>query len=338
MIDSALSAKRTKVSSLDLYSTSQTDLGFPGIERFEDVREKKGKTASKKHRSDVEKVEPECVYHAPYFAYQNTSGAWNVKVGCCNHWDCPKCGITRAKTEYWRIVQGSQSIVQQGKELWFVTITTRGAGLSVAEAEANYLQWTNRLLTNLRQQSARQGTYWCYVQVTERQRRMHPHSHILTTYRPLDIFDDGGKLFEGVKEKWEKKPDGTKAPYYESAIRSDVLQSAICSSGLGEQYDLSRVRDGAAVARYIGKYLFKSSLLTHWPEGWRRVRYSHNWPKTDLPKTDAIALIKRDDWLDLAHRTDRVRCPDFETARKVRDYMFGMGVYISSPEKERTEE
>lgn len=315
---------------LDPYSTSQTDLGF--LEIVE------GYTHGKK-KADTP---PKCQYHAPYFAIQTNSGSWVVKVGCCNHWDCARCGVTRAKEEYWRIVQGGQKIVSEGHTLWFVTITTRGSGLKVGEAEKGYLEWTNKLLTNLRGQTNRglgkgdvpykdcpEGVdYWCYVQVTERQRRKHPHSHILTTYRPVDIFDSDGEIIIGVKQQWEQV-NGEKIPYWKDAVRSNDLQSAVCSCGLGEQYDISPVRDISAVARYIGKYLFKSSLLTKWPPNWRRVRYSHNWPKSEvLPKSQAFPIIKKQDWYKLATLTDVVTCFDGETAQAVAHYMWAYGTKV----------
>lgn len=282
---------------LDLYSTSQTDLGFSSLP---------------KRKFDHQG----CTYHAPFFAIEKNpaAGVWSLSQGSCNHWDCPRCGIIRAKQEYWRIVQGSEQIVSEGNELFFITITTRGAGLKVAEAEKNYLQWTNRLFTNLRQQAKRQGSYWCYVQVTERQDRRHPHSHILTTYEPMVKQGESyvSDLVEGCKWKWEQV-NGQKIGYWDDCLRSDVLQSAVCSADLGEQYDVSRVREVSAVARYIGKYLFKQTFQTVWPEGWKRVRYSQNWPKTDsLPDTRAFVLLNKEDWFNLATVAEKVLTYDSE--------------------------
>lgn len=293
---------------LDLYSTSQTlyseDLGFsPNLS---------GKTKKEK-----------CIYHAPFFAIEKNpaSGIWSLSQGQCHHWDCPRCGIMRAKHEYWRIIQGSEQIVSEGHALYFITITTRGAGLKVAEAEENYLQWTNRLLTNLRGQSARRNAYWCYVQVTERQKRKHPHSHILTTYEPVD-------LVEGCKLQYEQV-NGHKQAYWQDALRSDDLQASVCASGLGEQYDISLVRNPSAVARYVGKYLFKSSLLTVLPKGWRRVRYSHNWPKTDFePASNAIVLINKNDWFELAKVAETVITHEAETQEIASNYLWAYPVKV----------
>ncbi len=244
----------------------------------------------------------QCIYSSPYIAYQVEGKDYAITQGNCHHWDCPRCGLGRAKTEYWRIVNGCTEIVQQGHSLNFITITTRGASLSLAEAEQNYLLWTNRLLSNLRAKTARCGGYWSYVQVTERQKRKHPHSHILCTFEPDDAV-------EGVKENWHTV-NGKLEVEYIDALRSDALQSAVCSAGLGEQYDFSHVRSEKAVARYVGKYLFKSSLLTHWPKGWKRVRYSQNWPKEKIETTDGFVLLSYRDWEALAKKAVRVSCAD----------------------------
>jgi len=269
---------------LDLYSTSQTK-GTPDFDFAFPIP---------------------CIYGSPYIAYQREGKDYAITQGNCHHWDCPRCGITRAKTEYWRIVQGCNEIVEQGKELHFITITTKGAGLSLAEAEHSYLLWTNRLLSNLRIQSKRNGDYWCYVQVTERQKRSHPHSHILTTYDPHDAI-------KGFKKGWHLDNDGHRTYEKKETLVSAKLQSACISAGLGEQYDYSVVREAQAVARYVGKYLFKSSLHTAWPKGWKRVRYSQNWPKSELETTDGFVLLSWKDWENLAKKAVRVSCDSEET-------------------------
>jgi hypothetical protein len=285
--------------ALDLFSTSQTKFDF-------------GLSPSPRLK---------CINHAPYFAYVTEGNHYAVTQGNCHSWSCPRCGIGRAKQEYWRIVNGSLSLVEQGHTLYFLTITTRGAGLSVKEAEGSYLEWTNRLLTNLRTKATRNADYWCYSQVTERQKRRHPHSHILTTFDPHDAI-------EGVKPGYTTGKDGVKRYGDQKVLRSEILFQAVKSAGLGEQYDLSEVRKPEAVSRYVGKYLFKSSLLTTWPEGWRRVRYSQNWPKTELEKSDAFALIKREDWYNLATCADTITCMGHDCFELVNGIMASYPVRV----------
>ncbi len=240
-------------SSLDLYSTRQTN-AFP--------------VSSCAALSSY----VSCINHAPFFAYKTSGKAYAVVQGNCHSWLCPRCGINRAKQEYWRIVNGCGILAEQ-YELYFITLTCRGKELSLAEAEAGYYLWTNRLLTALRTSAKRKDAAWHYAQVTERQKRGHPHSHVLTTFVPHDLYDgykDDWKWDDGLV--YEKKP----------ALRSDWLEERCISAGLGSQYDISRVADVEAASRYVAKYLFKDGMFsTEFPKDWRRVRYSRSFPKQE---------------------------------------------------------
>lgn len=232
---------------------------------------------------------PKCVYANVWFAYQIEGKKYGVTQGCCNHWDCPRCGQIRAKVEYARIVHGIHELSAIYPEMYFQTITCRGKSITSAEAETGYLEWTNRLLDSYRARVKSKGGYWCYVQVTERQKRGHPHSHILTTFEP-------GDLENGHIKKWSRVR-GELVVEQKSVLRSDWLQKAVNRSGLGDQYDISKVRNEAAASRYVAKYMFKATnFTTDWPKGWRRVRYSQNFPKLPEIKTNAFVLRTWQDW------------------------------------------
>jgi len=232
-----------------------------------------------------------CVYSAPYFAWQKEGRFYGVSQGCCNHWDCPKCGILRAKAEYGRIVHGIE-LLNKAHELFFITVTCRGTGLDRAYAEAHYLEWTNRLLDAMRVKQKRAGKDWYYVQVTERQKRGHPHSHILSTFNP-------GDLQNGYIEKW-KSIQGQLVLTHKPALRSAWLQGAVILAGLGDQYDISVVKTAAGASRYVAKYLFKNTMFIQWRKGWKRVRYSQSFPQLPDKKTDAFVLLSQADWAKLA--------------------------------------
>lgn len=249
---------------------------------------------------------PKCIYANVWFAYQIEGKRYGITQGCCNHWDCPRCGIYRAKQEYWRIVSGVKELVSQGFGIYFQTISCRGKECRVRDAETHYLQWTNKLLDSYRARVKKLGGYWCYVQVTERQKRGHPHSHILTTFEP-------GDLVEGCIEKWERV-QGALKPYWKDALRSDWLQQAVCRSGLGDQYDISRVEKPEGASRYVAKYMFKQTAFDqNWPKGWKRVRYSQNFPKLPEMKTDAFVLREFKDWEKLSRMAVLVVTQDEDT-------------------------
>lgn len=235
-----------------------------------------------------------CVNNAPFFAYKVSDKGYNVVQGNCNDWTCPRCGDLRARKEYGRILEGCRTLAKDHR-LYFITLTCRGKGTSWEQAEAGYYTWTNRLLTTLRKSAKKYDVHWAYVQVTERQARGHPHSHLLTTYHPFDMTN-------GTKTTWKHTKGKPSATLLE-CLRSDYLERRCVSAGLGNQYDISEVKTVEGASRYVAKYMFKDTMFsTDWPKKWRRVRYSRSFPKLPEQKSDAFALIKNQDWRKLAQK------------------------------------
>jgi hypothetical protein len=207
------------------------------------------------------------------------AGHATIGQACCNHWDCPACGVKRAKQEYRKIVSGCEVLAMEHK-LYFWTLTCRGKECSIEEAEENYYAWTNVLLTNARTKCKRENAYWSYVQITERQQktRQHPHSHIITTFLPRDA--------RSTKGKGEAKE-----------FVSEWMARANESAHLGSQHRISEVKSAAAVSRYVAKYMFKDTLLTKWPPSWKRIRYSQNWPHLPKGTPDFVCVLRSpSDW------------------------------------------
>lgn len=292
-------------SDLDLFSISQT------------------KVSNRKGKLNDRRIYDECVNKAPYFAYEIAGKKWGVVQGCCNDWNCPRCGHQRAREEYGRIVAGCREIAKTSP-LYLLTITCRGKEMSLDDAELHYLEWTNRLLTRIRTTTKRAGGRWAYASVTERQKRAHPHSHFLTTYCPTDavLVEKGGqKYFETVHAWFQTKHD---------TLQSAILERACTECGLGYQYDISRLESVEAGSRYVAKYLFKASIFeTVWPKKWRRVRYSQNWPKLPEVKTNAMILLSNDDWYVLARRALIVVTQDDGVRRMVERKIGHAGVIVN---------
>jgi len=272
------------MSFLDLLSTSQT---------------KKAYARRRKPKNDP-KIYDLCQNGAPYFAYQIEGKKWGVVQGCCNDWNCPRCGQQRAKEEYGRIVQGAREI-GANNSLYMLTITCLGAEMSLEDAEANYLVWTNRLLSRLRVSTIRRDKVWAYASVTERQSRKHPHSHYITTYCPTDT------IFIAKGQPKTYCTSGEVFPAKHDTLQSFSLERACVECGLGRQYDISGLGSVEGASRYVAKYLFKASVFdTVWPKGWRRVRYSQNWPKLPEKETESMILLTALDWLALAKKAVRI--------------------------------
>lgn len=287
-------------SSLDLYSTSQTNECFSSL----------GLCAS----------EVFCAYHAPYFAYQKEGKFYGVVQGCCNHWDCPRCGILRAKMEYGRIVVGIEELAKTHLIL-FLTLTCRGKEVTVAQAYAGYLEWTNRFITSARSKAKRENQDWYYAQVTEAQKRGHPHSHILTTFDP-------GDLANGFKDNW-KSVNGRIENVPKSCLRSEWIHTQCVRSGLGDQYDVSLVETPAAASRYVAKYMFKPSMMdAQYPKGWKRVRYSQTFPQLPDRKTDAFVLLSRNDWQKLARLASVIATDSDLTKQECLHFLQGHDILI----------
>lgn len=261
-----------------------------------------------------------CIYHAPFFALTTGGEKYSVIQGCCNHWDCPRCGQLRAKHEYGRIVNGCEILARDHTEFWFITITCRGKEVTHEEADEGYLLWTNRLLSICRANAKKTGQDWTYASVTERQKRGHPHSHFLSTYVPNDAT-------KTTVWKWQTV-QGRRAYVEVDVLRSKWFREKCIDSGLGEQYDISRVRDPKAVSRYVAKYMFKESAFdATWPTNWRRVRYSQSFPKLPERDTEAFVLMNSSDWQTLSRLAKTIVCSDKQTFDRtnaiMRHYFYG---------------
>lgn len=257
--------------------------------------------------------------NAPLFALRAMGTAtYNVVKGCCNKWTCERCGQTVAKQHYGRIVHGAKVIDDMEENLYFLTITCKGGDLAKSEAETNYLKWTNAFLTACRQRAKKEFQNWYYVQVTEYQKREIPHSHILTTFCPQDA-RQGLRKSRGENGAWETV----------KTLRSAWLRKAATGAGLGWQYDISLVRDITAASTYVAKYMFKESMFsTEYPARWKRVRYSQNWPEKELPKREALVLVKLEDWEKLARLAIAVQPDSAETHSICKTNLAGSDVVV----------
>jgi len=267
-----------------------------------------------------------CINNAPFFAWSTSEKRYTVAQGNCHSWSCPRCGQIRAKQEYWRIVNGCATLAAT-QDLYFITVTCRGKEMSLAESEENYYTWTNKLLTACRTRATREKQPWHYVQVTERQKRGHPHSHILTTYKPHD-------LYLGTKDHWsiiDGKPTLEKKP----ALRSEWFEQRCISAGLGNQYDISKVETVEAASRYVAKYLFKDTMFdTTWAAHWRRVRYSQSFPEQEKRESDALLLLHPDDWKLLASLAISVNARDGFALEECLKQLHGHDVFVSLVKQE----
>lgn len=248
-----------------------------------------------------------CPYGAPLTAVLR-GDVGTIGQSCCNHWDCPTCGQKRARQEYHRIVEGAREL-SANNSLYFLTTTCRGREMPLEESENNYGLWTNRLYTRLRAYAGSHGLAFHTATVTERQKRGHPHSHVLSTFAPLDCLP---------------LPYTTKHLYFWSSY----FERANVDAGFGIQCRISLASSVDGASRYIAKYLFKEAIFTKWPAHWRRVRYSQNWPKFDQLKPDfARALNSPQDWRAVEKTGQLFQCEDETTYKVAINHIYNIGYY-----------
>lgn len=197
----------------------------------------------------------------------------------------------------------------------FITITCKGRGLGVKEAEKNYLEWTNRFFDACRQRAKRGNQKWCYVQVTERQKRKHPHSHILTSFVPDD-------LYVAHVPKWVSVGQGKRKASQNLSLRSTFIGKQAVRSGLGSEYDISLVETVEGASRYVAKYLFKPTIFTtDWPPRWKRVRYSQSFPRLPEREANAFVLLEHADWYKLASKALVVQAVGFDAFAEAQNQL-----------------
>jgi hypothetical protein len=260
-----------------------------------------------------------CVYNAPYLYVPGNGGKAKLFQTCCNHWDCPRCGEKRAKYEYGRIVEGARKLTQQGIKLYMMTITCRGDE-DVATSEREYLKRTKKFNDTIRLRYKRKvgKLPLVYAVCVERQSRGNPHSHYITNYVPddaLNILSDYPAYTAAHHAFMQRIPPALrffKRPLDKSGkgdlFSPDLMQTSY-AAGLGIQSDVTEIEDIEGASRYIAKYLFKDMVFEAWPKGWKRVRYTQNWPKLPVPESkEAFVVMSRDQWATIARLNERVEC------------------------------
>lgn len=226
---------------------------------------------------DITKRPSFCSYGAPFIAFIE-DGKHAIEQACCDHWDCPRCRVFLVAKLRRRIIYGAETLEAAGVLLYFWTFTCRGRDLDLATADEHYYEWTNRALSRLRAQALREGSFWSYVQVTERQKRGAAHSHFIHTYRPADAVESGVR---GSNVR----------------LASVSFLRAVVDAGLGEQCDITRVGEAGRAASYISGYLTKNDATEPFPPNWHRVRYGRKWPKEPEKVMEfCVPLMTRRDW------------------------------------------
>lgn len=202
----------------------------------------------------------------------------------CKQWNCPTCAAINARLHAVKVANGIYALIAAGVIPYFVTLTLPGnmskefAFAKLAdmwEKMRERWQWGAQRANFNREVSflpkgVKKPKYdpltaipLIYAAFVELQGRGVPHFHIVSTYAPS-----------------------------EHKIKDWAVQS-----GMGYQVKVERVKRGAGVAWYISKYAGKTNGKMGLPKGFRRVRYSEQFPglkfRLDERDTAKESIVKR---------------------------------------------
>lgn len=215
----------------------------------------------------------------------------------CKRWDCETCAAINARIHAVRVASGIYAMITAGVVPQFVTLTLPGkirrqwafdrlADMWSTMHDKWHYELTKRDSIKLKEltedvegklvfdyASEQPLTYAAFVEL---QGRGVPHFHIVTSYSP----------------------------------KTETLRKMAVKSGLGFEIKTERVKSKAGVAWYISKYAGKTQGKMGLPKGFRRVRYSRDWPgmklKIDNDEDDIDKIIKHfdesvDEFIHRAH-------------------------------------
>lgn len=158
----------------------------------------------------------------------------------CKLWSCPVCGeLNRYKWSY-IARHGADTLLDQGEDLAFVTITHQGH----LNAPATRQRW-RECWPKLAEAARRTSGNFQYILVHEQHEDGRMHSHLVTT--------------AVMGKRWWK--------------------DAGARRGFGYMNDSEPVYNADGASWYVSKYLGKSLSVENWPRHWRRVGTSRNWPR-----------------------------------------------------------
>lgn len=192
--------------------------------------------------------EGECTTpNRPWMFGKVNAKQWILIRPDCKLWKCPHCAEKMARIWVVRIRKAGELWHKQELPVRFVTITShRKLKTKDATIKVLPLAW-NKLQARIRRANS---CDFQYVLVPEQHQDGRVHMHMLAT----------------------------------TALSTRWFKDACASCGFGYQVDSDPVEVQDNAAGYVAKYLFKMAKDV-WPDGFRRVRTSQNFPEID-PHTD----------------------------------------------------
>jgi hypothetical protein len=165
----------------------------------------------------------------------------------CGNWKCPACAEKKAKVWVLDAFRGAGILQAGGRNVDFVTLTTRGGRGRTRERSINSFR---KHWPILRKRAAYYGGPLEYLAIPEQHKNGVVHLHLLITNE--------------LSKRWWK----------DNAYLV----------GLGFMVAVEPVDHAGEAGLYVAKYLGKQYVHICWPRGFRRARASKGWPR--LPAVD----------------------------------------------------
>lgn len=186
----------------------------------------------------------------------------------CKKWSCPVCAPINALYCAIKTANGVRALQAAGIMPRFATITQPGSVKTAVFAYSIlFSQWEGfrHRWDYWVRKAGLENPFAAFVEGQSRRAGM-PHYHIIAAGLP-------------DKEK---------------------LREFAIKSGFGFQVDLQKINPNSGVAWYVSKYSTKSSDARYMPRGFRRVRFSQDWPdmlfRADLLETESIVRQARESY------------------------------------------
>lgn len=185
----------------------------------------------------------------------------------CKLWSCTACAESNRRRWVAKIANGVNHYMQtENEKFWFVTLSTHEDLITFDMQLAVWRKGWNKLY--------------------QRMQRFHDgslHYALLPELAPVT-----GRLHQHaiVNESFGANPRKSPKKGYSCSWLHDNPRSC----GLGYANDIKPVDSPALAAWYTAGYIGKSLAVQNWPENFRRIRTSHDWPELPELPGQAAAL------------------------------------------------
>ena len=175
----------------------------------------------------------------------------------CKSWSCDICCEELKENWIHQAARGSMILADEGAELQFVTLTSRGsstANKSIYYFKENWPKLRKRMATITNAWEPWSGYRWAYFLVPEKHKSGVLHCHLIAATHIC------------AESVWKRHAHQT---------------------GFGYIIDVQEMITPLLAATYVSKYLHKGAGAEVWPKGFRRVRHSQNWPIAHAKKDES---------------------------------------------------